>query len=47
MESYNALNGVNMANNKYWLQDVLKDEIGFDAGIMADNNAVKDGNLSL
>lgn len=36
MSSYNPVNGVYASENKYFLKDVLRDELGFDGLIMSD-----------
>jgi len=41
MCSYNSVNGVPMAENKWLLKDILRDEFGFDGVIMSDWCAVK------
>ena len=40
MCSYNRLNGVHLAENKTYLNDVLRDEWGFDGYVMSDWGAV-------
>ena len=42
MSSYNPVNGVQMAENKYLLTDVLRDEWGFDGIVVSDWGGVKD-----
>ena len=42
MASYNLLNGVQAAENKWLLTDVLRDEWGFDGVVMSDCGAIKD-----
>jgi beta-glucosidase len=42
MSSYNLLNGVQMAENKRLLTDILRDEWGFDGFVVSDWYAVKD-----
>jgi beta-glucosidase len=40
MISYNAINGEKMHGNSYWINDVLKEELGFDGFIVSDWNAI-------
>ena len=42
MSSYNPVNGVQMAENKYLLTDVLRDEWDFDGIVVSDWGGVKD-----
>lgn len=42
MSSYNLLNGVQMAENKAFLTDVLREEWGFDGVVVSDWWAIKD-----
>lgn len=42
MSSYNPVNGVQMAENKRLLSDVLRDEWGFDGIVVSDWGGVKD-----
>jgi len=42
MSSYNKVNGVQMAENKYLLTDILRDEWGFDGAVISDWGGVKD-----
>lgn len=46
MCAYNAINGVFAAENRWLLQDVLKDEWGFDGVVMSDWGAVHDWRAS-
>lgn len=39
MISFSSINGVKMHGNAYWIQDVLKDELGFEGIILSDWNA--------
>jgi beta-glucosidase len=40
MISYSSLNGKKMHENKYWVTDVLKEELGFNGIVVSDYNAV-------
>ena len=40
MASYNSWNGEKMHGQKYWLTDVLKDELGFDGFIVSDYGGI-------
>lgn len=40
MPSYSSWNGVKMHASKYWLTDVLKQELGFEGFIISDYNAL-------
>ena len=40
MPSYSSLNGTKMHENSYWINTVLKDELGFEGIIISDYNAV-------
>ncbi len=40
MISYSSINNDKMHGSKYWIQDVLKDEMGFDGFIISDWNAI-------
>ena len=40
MISYSSIYGTKMHGSKYWVQDVLKDEMGFDGFIISDWNAI-------
>ena len=42
MSSYNPVNGVQMAENRRLLTDVLRDEWGFDGIVVSDWGGVKD-----
>ncbi|MDR2102511.1 MAG: glycoside hydrolase family 3 C-terminal domain-containing protein [Treponema sp.] len=42
MSSYNLLNGVQMAENKRLLTDILREEWGFDGFVVSDWHAIKD-----
>ncbi|MFU8793600.1 MAG: glycoside hydrolase family 3 protein, partial [Acholeplasmataceae bacterium] len=39
MISFSSINGLKMHGSKYWITDVLKDELGFDGIILSDWNA--------
>ncbi|MBE5750853.1 MAG: glycosyl hydrolase [Clostridiales bacterium] len=43
MCSYNLVNGVWASENKWLLQDILRDEFGYDGVIVSDWNAVRSG----
>jgi len=48
MVSYSSLDGVKMHENKYWITDVLKEELGFEGFVVSDYEAIhelKDKNL--
>ncbi|MGE3873808.1 MAG: glycoside hydrolase family 3 C-terminal domain-containing protein [Parvibaculaceae bacterium] len=47
MSSYNRLNGVQAAENKWLLTDVLRDEWGYDGLVVSDWYAIKDRPQSL
>lgn len=47
MSSYNKVNGVQMAENKELLTDILRDEWGFDGVVVSDWGGVKDRVKSL
>ena len=47
MSSYNKINGVQMAENKRLLTDILRDEWGFDGVVVSDWGGVKDRVKSL
>lgn len=36
MSAFNSINGVPASANRYWLKDVLKDELGFDGFVISD-----------
>lgn len=36
MVSYSSINGVKMHGNGYWVQDILKNELGFDGFVVSD-----------
>lgn len=40
MPSYSSLNNVKMHENSYWLNDVLKGELGFEGIVISDYNAI-------
>ena len=40
MASYSSINGIKMHGNKLYLQDLLKDELGFEGFILSDWNAI-------
>ena len=40
MISYSSLNGIKMHRNDYWINDVLKDELGFEGFVISDYNAI-------
>ncbi len=40
MASYSSINGVKMHGNKYWLTDVLKNELGFKGFVVSDWAAI-------
>ncbi len=40
MISYSSILGAKMHGNTYWIQDVLKDELGFNGFIISDYNAI-------
>ena len=42
MNSFNTMNGVPVAVNKYILRDVLRDEMGFDGVLVSDYSAVEE-----
>ena len=42
MCSYNAVNGINVAENKYILDDILRKKFGYDGLVISDWGAVKD-----
>lgn len=42
MNSFNTMNGVPVAVNKYILRDVLRDELGFDGVLVSDYSAVEE-----
>jgi beta-glucosidase len=41
MISYSSINGVKMHEQTYWIQDVLKDELGFEGFVVSDWNAIQ------
>ncbi len=41
MISYSSINGVKMHEQAYWIQDVLKDELGFEGFVVSDWNAIQ------
>jgi len=41
MVTYNSLNGVKCTENKHLIQEVLKDQLGFDGLVVSDYNAVQ------
>ncbi len=41
MASYNSVNGIKMHGYEYWIQDILKDDMGFKGFIISDWNAIK------
>ena len=45
MSSYNDLNGVLLSRNRRMLQEILKDEFGFQGFVMSDWWAIKDGEV--
>ena len=47
MASYSSINGIKMHGNKVYLQDLLKDDLGFEGFILSDWNAIHqlEGNL--
>lgn len=40
MASYNSVNGIKMHGYEYWIQDILKDSMGFKGFIISDWNAI-------
>lgn len=40
MISYSSLNGVKMHGNSHWINDILKDQLGFDGFVISDYNAI-------
>jgi len=40
MISYNSINGIKMHGSSYWINDVLKEELGFDGFIVSDWNGI-------
>jgi beta-glucosidase len=40
MISYNSINGIKMHGYGYWINDVLKDELGFEGFVISDWNAI-------
>lgn len=40
MISYSSINGAKMHGSEYWIQTVLKDEMGFEGFIISDYNAI-------
>jgi len=40
MISYNSINGIKMHGHSYWINDVLKEELGFEGFIISDWNAI-------
>ena len=40
MASYNSVNGIKMHGYEYWIQDILKDNMGFKGFIISDWNAI-------
>ena len=40
MISYNSINGIKMHGSSYWINDVLKEEMGFEGFIISDWNAI-------
>ncbi|MBU0997488.1 MAG: glycoside hydrolase family 3 C-terminal domain-containing protein [Firmicutes bacterium] len=40
MISYSSINGEKMHASEYWIQDVLKDEMGFDGFVISDYEAI-------
>ena len=40
MISYNSINGIKIHGSSYWINDVLKEEMGFDGFIISDWNAI-------
>ncbi|MCF7924828.1 MAG: glycoside hydrolase family 3 protein [Candidatus Izimaplasma sp.] len=40
MISYSSINGIKMHGNQYWINDVLKEELGFKGFIISDWNAI-------
>lgn len=41
MISYSSIQGVKMHEQAYWIQDVLKDELGFEGFVVSDWNAIQ------
>lgn len=41
MVSYSSINGTKMHQSEYWIQDVLKEEMGFDGFVISDYNAIQ------
>ena len=41
MISYSSISGVKMHEQRYWIQDILKDELGFEGFVVSDWNAIQ------